>query len=91
MKGFLYSITHALPTAVVMLEDGKIACSHAGSDSDDARSWLLHHHQNTTLKDVEIVSIDQELFERHYYNAEPVTILPEDFQKAIINAQEKRG
>ena len=82
-KVFLMALTHALPTAIAMTEEGNVIATHAGSDADDAIQWLKHHNDTTKLEGYDQKIIDQGLWERYLYHDEPITILPEEFQKAL--------
>jgi hypothetical protein len=95
MKGFLFAITHSLPTAMLMLEDGNIVAQHGGSDAGDAKYWLMHYlplklaelKPPMEVDDIEIITLDQELVEKHLYGGEPMSILGKDVKKAFDNNQ----
>jgi len=73
-KGYLFCLTHALPSACLVDENGVIVQSHGGSDADDAISWFNHFNKGKGY-DVEV--IDQKLFERVLYKKESTDILRE--------------
>lgn len=73
-KGYLFCLTHALPSACLVDESGVIVQSHGGSDADDAISWFNHFNKGKGY-DVEV--IDQKLIERVLYKNESTDILRE--------------
>ena len=89
MKIFIFSITHALPTAMCMTEEGVVKYSHGGLNDSDARYWLHYHHPDIQ-KDYEVVELNQELIEAHLYKGADLTTLPEDFV-AVFRENQRRG
>lgn len=90
-KAYLFCFTHALPTAIVLAEDGHVLCEHGGSDADDATYWLHYHHDKTTLKDVEVIELDQNLVEQNLYHGAPIETLGEGMTKAFRANQALRA
>ncbi len=90
-KGYLFAITHALPTAIVLADNGHVLCTHAGSDADDAKYWLRYHHDETTLKEVEVIELDQDLVEKNLYHGAPILSLGKNVANAFKLNQELKS
>lgn len=93
-KGYLFAYTHALPTAILLLENG-YAFNHGGSDAGDAKSWLQHYlplklddsELELTVDDIEIIELDQKKAEEHLYRGlDSVIAFGKEIGEGIKNA-----
>ena len=73
-KGYLFGMTHAMPTACLLNDDGEIVKSHGGSDYHDAVYWFNHFKKGDGY-DVEV--IDQDLVHKVFYKGASIDILME--------------
>lgn len=88
-KAYLFCLTHALPTAMLMTEDGDVVESHSGSDADDAKAWFYHFKKD---KGYEVIEVDQSLIHKHLYEGASLDIFKEKysgFLEAFHKNQEK--
>lgn len=84
-KGYLFCMTHALPSACLMDETGQVVKSHGGENADDAKAWFYHFKKDDGY-DVE--EIDQSLVHKVFYEGASPEILREkhpEFADILIN------
>lgn len=88
MKLFVFCVTHAMPAAIAMTEEGDVIAQHGGSDAGDAIYWLFYHRPQLE-KNYEVVIVDQKLIEQHLYKGASIETLPKDFVAAFRENQRK--